>query len=148
MRFVLTLSQNTFSYFTMTTFNSEENVYVHISKNWTLLDERKTVVKYLKLCESVEPFLLAYLSSYMVESGFSHVNYLLRRRWRTLYKEHSDFRLESANWYSWSPQCPQIRNLPMKKKKKKKKKNSLRIKGTLAFIIHWFFFHVNCIKHW
>ena len=37
----------------------------------------KTVAKYLKLWSTVEPILLAFPNSYMVESEFSHVHYLL-----------------------------------------------------------------------
>ena len=40
------------------------------------MDEQKTGVKYAKFCASVEAILFAFSSSYMVESGFSHMHYL------------------------------------------------------------------------
>ena len=39
----------------------------------------KTDAKYLELCEIVETIELAFLCSYMIESEFSHVHYLLNR---------------------------------------------------------------------
>ena len=37
---------------------------------------KKTVAKSPKLCSADEPILLDFSSSYMVESGFSHVQYI------------------------------------------------------------------------
>ena len=36
--------------------------------------------KYPKLCETVEPISLDFPSLYMVEYGFSHEHYLLRKQ--------------------------------------------------------------------
>ena len=38
------------------------------------------LAKYPQLCATVEPILLAFSSSYMVKSGFSHVHYLLGKQ--------------------------------------------------------------------
>jgi len=39
-----------------------------------------TAVKYPKFCADAEPFLLAFSVSYMLESGVSHANALLKQK--------------------------------------------------------------------
>jgi len=39
-----------------------------------------TAVKYPNFCAAVEPFLLAFSVSYIIESGVSHANALLKQR--------------------------------------------------------------------
>ena len=52
------------------------------------------VAKYPQLCAVVEPFLLAFPSSYMVEAGFSHANAVLtKQRNRLSLEERGDLRL-------------------------------------------------------
>ena len=58
---------------------------------------RKLWQKYPKLCATVESILLVFPSSYMLESGFSHVLYLLRKQWSTLNIEHDDLQLKYTN---------------------------------------------------
>ena len=49
------------------------------------------VAKYPQLCAVVEPFLLAFPSSYMVEAGFSHANAVLtKQRNRLSLEERGD----------------------------------------------------------
>ena len=44
----------------------------------------RIIVKYPKFYATIEPILQAFSSSYMVESGFSHVHYLLSTQKSTL----------------------------------------------------------------
>ena len=54
--------------------------------------------KYPKLSASVESFLLAFPSSYMVEAGFSHANAVLaKKRNRLNPEECDDLRLKLTN---------------------------------------------------
>jgi len=57
-----------------------------------------TATKYPKLSATVEPFLLAFPSSYMVEAGFSHANAVLtKQRNRLNLEERGDLRLKLTN---------------------------------------------------
>jgi len=54
--------------------------------------------KYLKLAAAAEPFLLAFLRSYMVEAGFSHGNAILSKQHTRLnLEERGDLRLKLTN---------------------------------------------------
>lgn len=56
------------------------------------------VAKYPQLCAVVEPFLLAFPSSYMVEAGFSHANAVLtKQRSRLSLEKRGDLRLKLTN---------------------------------------------------
>ena len=44
----------------------------------------KPIAKYFKFCVTAKPILLAILSFYIVESGFSNMNYLLSKQRSTL----------------------------------------------------------------
>ena len=57
----------------------------------------KTVAKYFKFCALVESILLAFSSSYMVKSGFSHVLYLLSKLGSTLNIEGGDLQFKLTN---------------------------------------------------
>ena len=58
------------------TFNLEaKSMYTFTGIGYHLLNE-KTVAKYSKFCANVEFILQAFQSSYIVESGFNHMNHL------------------------------------------------------------------------
>ena len=60
-------------------------------------DKGKNVIKYSKLCATVEVILLAFPSSeFVVKSGFSHGDYLLRKQRSTLNIE-CDLQLKLTN---------------------------------------------------
>ena len=64
------------------------------------------VAKYPQLCAVVQPFLLAFPSSYMVEAGFSHANAVLtKQRSRLSLEKRGDLRLKLTNLH------PNISNL-------------------------------------
>ena len=48
------------------------------------MKEKKKIPKYPKLCATVKLTLLVFPSLYRVESGFSHVHYLLSKQRNTL----------------------------------------------------------------
>ena len=58
---------------------------------------KKTVAKYSKFCATVQPILLAFPSSYMVESGLTNVYYLLSQKRSTLNREHYYLQLKLIN---------------------------------------------------
>ena len=53
-----------------------------------------TVARYPKLCASIEPILLTFLTLYRVKSGFSYEPYLLSKQRRIL---RGDLRLKLIN---------------------------------------------------
>ena len=61
------------------------------------MNEKRTLVKYFKLCATVEPILLAFPSLYMMESGFSHVHYLRSKRRNTFNIERCDLKFKLKN---------------------------------------------------
>lgn len=64
-----------------------------------------TVVKYPRLCAVVEPFLLYFPSSNIVEAGFNHVSAILtKQRNRLNLEEHGDLRLKLQSPTQY--QCP------------------------------------------
>ena len=104
-------------------FQSWSKVCIHILRNCSYWMNKKTVTKYSKLCVTVEPILLAIPSLYLVESGFSHVHYLLSKQ---KYFGHSIYwsvaqTYKPAASYLWSLQWPI--------------KNNSRIKDAFAFTI-------------
>ena len=58
---------------------------------------KNTVAKYLKLCAPVEPILLTFSSSYIIESENSQVHYLLSKQRVTLNIECDDLWLKITN---------------------------------------------------
>jgi len=50
-----------------------------------------TAAKFPKFCAAVEPFLLAFPISYMLESGVSHANAFLKQKNRLNSEERGDF---------------------------------------------------------
>jgi len=54
-----------------------------------------TAVKYPKFGAAVEPFLLAFSVSYMLESGVSHENAFLKQKNRLNSEEHGDLLLNT-----------------------------------------------------
>ena len=60
--------------------------------------KKNTIAKYPQLCAVVEPFLLAFPSSYLVEAGFSHANAILtKQRSRMNLEERGDLLLKLTN---------------------------------------------------
>ena len=57
-------------------------------------------------------FLLAFISSYKVEPGFSHVHYLLSKQRNTFKIELRDVRLKLKNLRPNIPQCPPNPSFP------------------------------------
>ena len=57
----------------------------------------KSLIKYPKLCATAKPILLAFPSSYMVESGFSHAHYSLSKHRSTLNVKNGDLLLKLTN---------------------------------------------------
>ena len=56
-----------------------KSVYTFKGIEYYWINEKKNVTKYPKLCATLELVLQAFPSSYMTESGFSHVHYLQSR---------------------------------------------------------------------
>ena len=59
--------------------------------------QRKTVAKYPKLCALLNLVLLGFLSSYMMENGFTHMHYLLAKQRSSLNIECTDLQLKRTN---------------------------------------------------
>ena len=60
----------------------------------------KKLAKYCKLCAPIEPILLAFLSLYMAESGFSHVYHSPSKQRSTLNIECDDLWFKLTNLQS------------------------------------------------
>ena len=58
-------------------------------KELDITGRKKNLAKYLKLCATAEPILLTISSSYMVESGYRNIQYLLSKGRSTLNTERS-----------------------------------------------------------
>ena len=77
--------------------NQSTYTFKEIGYFWT---NRKRNAKSPNICLSVEPILLTFPSSYIVESRFSHVHYSLSKQRSTLNIQNPNLRLKITNLQS------------------------------------------------